>query len=117
MSESIVERVARAIYAEWASLRTTSAAWEEHSEKHRDAWRKEARAAIAAMREPTLEMVEAYKQGLRILIRSVPENERIERWKAPRKGLGYLIPDDEKCCARWQAMIDAALAGKEPRHG
>lgn len=64
MSESMVERVARALYAirmevaEGAGLHEPYV-WETDNNAYREHYLKEARAAIGAMREPSESMIEA----------------------------------------------------------
>lgn len=67
----------------------------------------EAEEWVLVPEKATPEMVKAYGHGLRDLINSVPAAEREIRWKAPRKGKGYLIPETEKCAARYSAMLAA----------
>jgi hypothetical protein len=75
MTDDMIERVARAIFI--AAKENSSASWEGHI--------PEARAAIAAMREPTEEMMLA--------------GERADE------------PLDSPAYTTWRAMIDAALKG------
>ena len=82
MSE-MVERVAK----ELARVRQ-AANWGELAEKGREFWRKDARAAIAAMREPTEAML------------SPPVAQR-SWW------------EDMTPLTVWQAMIDEALEMRE----
>jgi hypothetical protein len=88
MSE-IVERVARAIYLVPVGGREDPYAqrWDELREKHQDAFRAIARAAIEAMREPT----EAMMAG----VDCAGEKAEWLSGKAWKVG--------------WQAMIDEAL--------
>lgn len=97
MSETMVERVAKGI---WARRRSRSmpalylAAWEDETEGLRFDVMAEARAAIEAMWDPTPEMIAA---GL------VPYN-LVERVGMPEYG-----PEDSVELT-YSAMIDAALA-------
>ena len=91
MTDSMVERVARAMYPR---------GWEQdgHFNSRDRAWRREhaliaARAAIEAMRTPTPEMV---KQGARSMAVMSPTNEA----------------EYEAISEVWQDMITAALGGK-----
>ena len=79
-TETMVERVARAIYAK----ADPSGKWEARSEMGKGHYIAMARAAIAAMREPTEGMVHA---------------------------MTALAPtwDDETSRRKWSAAIDAAL--------
>lgn len=104
MSESMVERVAKAIYAQWPTQFSTLEPTTDGSSRYErrygfDTWettceidprradecRVAARAVIAAMKEPTPEMVEALK--------------------------GKLLREDwlPSFLEHWRAMIDAAL--------
>lgn len=93
MSDSLIERVARAMHAKWFEIRPGDfgqAAWEEMPESWRHETMEFARAAIEAMREPTEAMLNA-KYG--------PENyERVSGWL-----------DSLDAETVWQAMIDVAL--------
>jgi hypothetical protein len=73
---TMVERVAHALSEE--------ADWDGVMPHRKDRYLRQARAAIAAMREPTEEMVDA----------------------------GYLA--DESATGTWQAMIDTAIHGPVP---
>lgn len=86
MMNEMVERVARAIYyAGWPEPPTMPRnRWEALSDEERALCRRMARAAIAAMREPTEEMVDAAGSDL-----ADCENDQI--------------------IAAFRAMIDAAL--------
>lgn len=79
--ETMVERVARAIGKTYSRQAQTF-----------DGWLPHARAAIAAMREPTEGMIKAARD--------------------PRTANGS--PVSKGVHDTWQAMIDAALAEKEP---
>jgi hypothetical protein len=76
----MIERVARAIYAELHPEKPPT--WEHLPLSWQASYRKQAHAAIAAMREPTFAMLE--------------------------KGPGDPYMDRDT----WPAMIDAALEGK-----
>jgi hypothetical protein len=89
VTSEMVERVARAIAADWGLN------WEAPS-LDRDAVMSAARAAIEAMRDPTNRMVGA------------SWNAVIVDGDAPKGALSR----KNICRARWQAMIDAALEGK-----
>lgn len=57
---SMVEKVARAIYIEWSRDAGKEESWEElvqHGHSFVDLARREARAAIEAMKDPTIEMM------------------------------------------------------------
>ena len=84
-SETMVERVARAIYAVRLSRRSGKKArsWGELSPKWQVFWMKQARAAIAAMREPT---------------------------KAMRSAIRNVEPLHSDLSDIWNAGIDAALS-------
>ena len=86
MSE-MIERVAKAL-----SEREGSGPWEGGllGESGREMWRKTARAAIEAMREPTPDMIQS----------AIPE----------------LLYDDQQDCigAAYTAMIDEALSERGP---
>lgn len=78
----MIERVALALYRHQCELNHYADKWDEVNKPYFTGF---ARAAIAAMREPTEEMMNAgWIEGMRP--------------KAPREA--------------WQAMIDAALKGK-----
>ena len=101
MTESMVEKVARAI---WEETRTK---WDEReiagtTAGTRANYKRIASAAMKAMREPTKEMIYAGD--------SVSEDAG-EIWE-PSAGISYDGPQ----CGRdvWLAMIDAALDEKEP---
>jgi hypothetical protein len=92
MSE-MIERVAMGIHAQRANSRLTK--WEDCSEEYRNGTRRDARAAIEAMREPTDEMQSAGYLNAEHSIEAV----------------GDLAPAPESQPRLiWQAMIDAALA-------
>lgn len=69
-------------------------------------WEDEARAVLAAMREPTHRMIKASKPALKIYIDALPDNLRKRRKLAYG---GYHVDWAEKMTARWQVMIDAAI--------
>lgn len=69
-----------------------------------------ARAAIEAMREPTPEMLSAYRGALSAAISETP-GDMLGRAKG-RAG-GYRVKTEAKAIARWKAMIDAALDNPE----
>jgi hypothetical protein len=75
-----VERVARALWDAAGDLRDPER-WDETSERFRDDYRRRARAAIAALREPTEAMILA----------------------------GVHHDNMGDMAGRWRAMIDAAL--------
>ena len=89
----MVERVARAIYVAYAIEEGSPPdVANADADFHWPFWVGEARAAIAAMREPTEKMV--------------------------RAGEKEFIASDVACCMEpaedcWQAMIDAALTSSE----
>lgn len=91
----MIERVAKAQFFVWRGVMIEKGhpptdilwSWETTDEATRDYWRAVARAATAAMRQPTMAMVNA----------SIP-------YEMPWK------PSGEGCAAAWCAMIDAALA-------
>lgn len=86
MTSPVIERVAKAIYAASGGDPEKVDAWKRPLWKSRE---KEARAAIAAMREPTATMIEAgYAE------------------------IGDAWPDPRDIAKPFSAMIDAAL--KEP---
>ena len=87
MSE-MVERVAKAIY----EAGPDGYVWESAAPYWLNEYRDLARAAIAAMREPSVEMEKAGARGISACF--TPE------------------PDDPPALAAWRAMVDAAL-GKE----
>lgn len=57
--QTMIEKVARAIYRDRYGSEPDEDRWLEESEQRREDFRGHARAAIAAMREPTEEMIEA----------------------------------------------------------
>ena len=94
----VVERVARAICVERVARAICRAMWGDDcplmtaaafEEEHWSQTLAEARAAIAAMREPTEAMLGAGQ-------------------RPPRAPFRYVA--EESLLLRWQAMIDAALA-------
>jgi hypothetical protein len=88
MSE-MVERVAQAIYEKWAANRSVPETWAEVSRLGHSIAREardEARAAIEAMREPTVEMLVAAQ----------------EDWMCVRAA-------EERGDFIWRAMINTAL--------
>lgn len=97
MSEGVVERVARAMHSAspyrlaWGTGRQ---AWEADREHTREFFRAMARAAIAALREPTEAMLqEAVGAG----------------WHGGVEG--YTRGEMEHGANLWRAMIDVALKG------
>ena len=63
----MIDRVAAAIFDEFdqeSDYGDGESGWRYTAEDVRDEWRAIARAAIAAMREPTAEMVEAADQAM-----------------------------------------------------
>ena len=93
----MVERVARAIYKAHSIDRGTAPhTAEEEAEDFWPFWVADARAAIAAMREPTLEMAEAADAAMRMKVAEGPKRLGTLR-------LGYM------------AMIAAALTSSEPQ--
>lgn len=89
-----VERVARAMQAVCGD----EGNWSLSDES----WRIAARAAIEALREPTMEMVEVGYTEI---------NNNIESWNYDSDS-GYAV-EDIAPTATWRAMIDAALG--EPK--
>lgn len=85
----MVERVARAIWEEWWTP-PPKLSWDEAADGNKRVGRLIARAAIAAMREPTDAMKEA---GLKVIMAS---------WD-------YGGMDQDTEIDAWQVMIDAAL--------
>lgn len=83
----MIERMAKALYvAFWETTpKLTPPSWEKAQECYRDQSRSIARAAIAAMREPTQAMVDACD------------------FDTPSEGIIRSV---------WADMIDAALEGK-----
>jgi hypothetical protein len=79
---TMIERVAKALYG--ASAEFPDHTWEAADEDTRVYWSARARAAIEAMREPTLEMFEA--------------------------GRPYMVDGPHEV---WREMIDAALEGRK----
>ena len=75
------------------------AAWEAHERE---------RGMVSVPKELNGEMLKAYQSGLRNLIGSLTESERIARWGTPRKGKGYRVSDWEKAAARYKAIIAVA---------
>lgn len=64
--------------------------------------------------EPTKAMLRAYHCAMARLIRDTEPAERERRWGKPVSRRGkkvYVISDDEKAVARWQAMVRAASLG------
>jgi len=100
-----VERVARAMW-ERESIRATGRkrliAWEDEGDDTHSTWMDRARAAIEALREPTMEMVEVGYTEI---------NNNIESWNYDSDS-GYAV-EDIAPTATWRAMIDAALG--EPK--
>ncbi len=96
MMSEMVERVAREMFND-AEGNSDQWGWDQHPPRdwdvdkiedcEREAYRRQARTAIAAMREPTSEMIQA--GGNAMLRTTRPLNNSIDAW---------------------QAMIDAALA-------
>ncbi len=101
MSETMVERVARAIDpGAWGKPGVGMAAFQE---PRRDTARRTARAAIEAMREPTVEMPHAGIEGYWF---EAPALEVVQG-ASTMSGIGMR--------QAWRAMIDAALSeGQEP---
>lgn len=91
-----VEEVARAIWGEWSlwasPITKPKPSWDDLAEGNKDLGRRMARAAIAAMREPTAVMIE------------VGNN-----YTHCGGSCGNRAGRDT-----WQAMIDAALNEKDP---
>jgi metal-dependent amidase/aminoacylase/carboxypeptidase family protein len=91
MSE-MVERVARAIYGihpfSASPAERTPLRWDDLAINIRVDFRAEARAAIAAMREPTREMLDAARD-----------------WSIRKNGMGV---GDGQAIGCWQAMNDEA---------
>lgn len=120
MSESMIERVARAIYE-------ADDAWSEafpwpnlaESPNRPNEYRRVARAAIEAMREPTDEMV---TDGLIGLVTEIDRRQGplapvhegqvlTDREAAMRyMSLGAISRNGHEIKAAWQAAIDAALS-------
>lgn len=86
---TMIERVARAISN--SDPANAEDGWDDNSPAVKDDYRKQARAAITAMREPTEDMLKATKYP--------PCDHHLD----PRDGV---VPE------QWEAMIDAALEEK-----
>lgn len=87
MSE-MIERVARAIHrteGPWSDV-----PWDDLPESAKSASRRQARAAIEAMREPTLDMIHC----------------------SPVTADNF-VPYPETCAVTWRAMIDEALTERD----
>lgn len=86
----MVERCAKAAYEAWiANVRELEMAWDELPRDHIERLMDAQRAAIAAMRKPTPEMLDAGANEFRLL--------RIDNFEQEV----------------WDAMIDAALTSSE----
>jgi hypothetical protein len=93
---SMIEKVARAIYAATAGA-WCGETWEETGQGQRDNAMAEARAAIEAMREPTPEMIEA----------GAVHGTWSDRCDA------FEGAHEEAAKEVWQIMLSAALKGDE----
>lgn len=82
MTETMVERVARVLYVRACG----DGDWSDETQELRDHYLADARAAIEAMREPTVEMLVSAQ----------------EEWMCVRAA-------EERGDFVWRAMIDAAL--------
>jgi len=102
MSETIVDRVAKALQEAWDNDPTLTPIG--FTEMEREGL---ARAAIKAMREPTKPMLYACRQALCTYIKGLPQ-ETLKLMRQ-RDG-GYRFYDEDlKATLRFQSMIDAAL--------
>ena len=105
MSE-IVERVARAIFADM--VRGTSRpdwAWEETSDTAKETWCRTARAAIAALREPTDAMLAGVIRFPGHLLAEHPDHD--DPWH--NQMLAATQADRMALRQRWIDLIDEAL--------
>ena len=91
----MVERAAQAMYESIGGGQGIYAAWLENEESGKENYRRMARAAIEAMREPSDDM-------LRQVERQYDGTDSYEMWC----DLGF----DESTINAWQAMIDSALS-------
>lgn len=89
--DEMVDRVAEALWGNPSNKRVKDLKWETFDEAAKDEWRKDARRAIEAMREPTKAMYDAHSTYCK---------RRYDVGNAPTKE------------GSWHAMIDAALAHK-----
>ena len=101
---NIIDRIARPMWGEWKSFWPTPTdergepmdqTWEGLSPEAHDVFRKMARAAIHAMREPTPVMVEWGDEAIVGVLNNHPHDPKMTDGTPA-----------EKC---WPAMIDAAL--------
>ena len=87
----MVERVAKAIYSHEDYF-----GWEVMGEEWHNNWRKIARGAIAAMREPTQHMQDTYSETLGWMADTPMGHQQREAWREENR-------------RRWQLMINAIL--------
>jgi hypothetical protein len=109
MTGEMIERVARAIFADdaqWDRMKSTPL----HSE-----FKAKARAAIEAMREPT-EAIGAAMLLARTYFDQPDENQRLTQAEADVIGINDNLAGNPSrwCMPDWRAGIDAALSGKPP---
>lgn len=99
----MIERVAKAMYEAMGP----EAVWDKLDDNLRNSFRTRARAAIAAMREPTGAMVDAGH---------VVIHEQGPPWlcEADRTKPYHVISMPEDVAQRWRQMIGAALQDKSP---
>ena len=90
----MIERVARAVYEKRNAGRRNVAEWDKLPAAVKAEERRDARAAIAAMREPTADMLAAFVPAR--------DNDELKTWGARIKE------------RTWRAMIDAAIKEPEP---
>jgi len=95
---NMVERVAKALYKAYAiEIGYSPEAAEQEAEGMWSEWVSEARATIAAMREPTEEML---------------ANHAGKNYSFLLGGEGQYV-SDEDVILNWQELIDAALTSSE----
>ncbi|MHC2481539.1 hypothetical protein [Rhizobium leguminosarum] len=112
MSESMIERVAKAIY-DVTSVDDVTLPWEKAKAGQRALHMELAQAAIEAMREPTREMLKPIAFG------EWPEDKEIGLAMQRKLGLGVIPPNSEmeQAAGQWSRAIDAALKEHEGEKG
>lgn len=104
MSETMVERVARAI------AEASGALWEAEDHEGRALFRRDARAAIEAMREPTDEMVIAGLEAGARHNKPYEEKIRVTRSSGEFAAALVAVSSGGLYSTSYQAMVDAALS-------
>lgn len=103
---TMIEKVARAIHEKWRTLGSGEPPWDQYGQAGKAFRHEQARAAIEAMREPTMDVLKAVRAAAVV---GVP----MGRVQPPFCNEASRISEDEDMMLiGWKTVIDAALSEK-----